>query len=148
MEMQEDEGTEKKFTIMPNTTNGWINSNKVWMQPDDDADLLCGACDEEHSHIKPCQDGGNHSLLLHEMACALDVSAVERDKPFRWMANETQSKLATKVQSNSVLAIGTRKGSPPMFVQLPSVRPKGDTRFCFSLKTTKTMEDECLYDSD
>ena len=136
MEMQEDEGREKIFTILPHTTNGWINSNKVWMQPDDDADLLCGACDEEHSYIKPCQDGGNHSLLLHEMACALAVSAVERDKPFRWMANETQNKVASKVQSNSVLATGTREISPLIFVPRPSVRPRGDTRFCFSLKTT------------
>ena len=41
-EMTNEEGKEKKFTILPNTTNGWINSNKVWMQPDDDAELLCG----------------------------------------------------------------------------------------------------------
>ena len=59
-EMQLAEISEKKFTILPNETTNWINSNKMWLQPEDEAESLCQACGEEHSQIEPCKDGGCH----------------------------------------------------------------------------------------
>ena len=84
----------KEFTIMPNKTTHWLNSNKIWMQPEDEDASLCQVCEQEHSQIEPCSNGGQHSLLGHQMACALAVSAVETDRPFRWASYSSQE-LAT-----------------------------------------------------
>ena len=84
----------KEFTIMPNKTTHWLNSNKIWMQPEDEDASLCQVCEQEHSQIEPCSNGSQHSLLGHQMACALAVSAVETDKAFRWASYSSQ-KLAT-----------------------------------------------------
>ena len=127
----------KEFTIMPNETNYWLNSNKIWMQPKDEDDSLCQTCETEHSQITPCSSGGQHSLLGHQMACALAVSAVEPDKPFRWASYSSQE-LATSgaAQSMSVLVAGTRTGvrSPPIFMDRAA---RKDTRFCYSVKAKK-----------
>ena len=40
-EMQLTDISEKNFTIMPNGTAGWVNSNEMWLQPDDETDSLC-----------------------------------------------------------------------------------------------------------
>ena len=139
----------KEFTIMPNETNYWLNSSKIWMQPKDEDDSLCQTCETEHSQITPCSSGDQHSLLGHQMACALAVSAVEPDKPFRWASYSSQE-LATSgaAQSMSVLVTGTRTGvrSPPIFMDRAA---RKDTRFCYSVKAKKTETEDktCLYDT-
>ena len=142
-EIQQQDVKDKNFTILPNDTEYWMNSNKIWMEPKDDADSLCSNCNESHATITPCLDGQNHSMLLHQMAVDMATSAVERDKPCRWMSYETQKKIA----SNTELPMATRQRCNTIVVERPATRPKGDIRFCYNLKA-KTMEDEILYDSD
>ena len=103
-----------EFTIMPNKTKYWLKISKIWMQPEDEDDSLCQTCEVEHSQIVLCSDGGQHSLLGHQMACALAVSAVDPDNPFRWASYSSQELATTGVQSMSVLTTGVR--SPPIFV--------------------------------
>ena len=142
-EIQQNDVKDKKFTILPNDTEFWISSNKIWMELEDDADSLCSNCDESHSTITPCLGGDSHSMLLHQMACDMATSAVERDKPCRWMAYATQKKIAAETE----LPTGTRKRCGAIVVERPVTRPKGDVRFCHNVNA-KTMEDAILYDSD
>ena len=107
----------KEFKILPNKTNSWVRSDKIWLQPEDEDHSLCQTGEEGHSHIEPCSNGGQqsqHSLLGHQMACALVASAVDPDNPFRWASYSSQGQAATGVQSMSVLTTGVR--SPPIFV--------------------------------
>ena len=113
------------------------------MAPKDDADSLCSNCDESHSTITPCLGGDSHSILLHQMACAMATSAVERDNPCRWMTYATQKKIAAETD----LPTGTRQRCGAIVVERPATRPKGDIRFCHNVNA-KTMEDAILYDSD
>ena len=59
------------FMLVPNKTQYWIKNNKIWLQPEDEDGTLCQHCDEGHSHITPCSDGGQHSLLSQQMASAV-----------------------------------------------------------------------------
>jgi len=142
-EIQQHDVKDKNFTILPNDTEYWMNSNKMWMEPEDDADSLCSNCNESHATITPCLDGQNHSMLLHQMAVDMATSAVERDKPCGWMSHATQKQIA----ANTELPVATRQRCNTIVVERPATRPKGDIRFCYNLKA-KTMEDEILYDSD
>ena len=115
-------------------------------------DSLCQTCETEHSQITLCSNRGQHSLLGHQMACALAVSAVEADKPFRWVSYSSQELATSGVQSMSVLVTGTYTRtcvrSLPIFMDR-AARNSKDTRFCYSMKA-KTMETEdkmCLYDT-
>ena len=38
----------KEFIIMPNKTTHWLNSNKIWMQPEDEDASYCQVCEQEH----------------------------------------------------------------------------------------------------
>ena len=51
--------------LAPNKTKFWIKNNKIWLQPEGGEDTLCQNCNEGHSIITPCSDGGQHSLLLN-----------------------------------------------------------------------------------
>ena len=137
---------DRGFALVPNKTPWWIKNNKAWLQPANDAESLCQTCDEGHSHIAKCSDGGCHSKLTHEMACALATSAVETAQPFTWLPYETQTR-----QSNSlsVLVTGTRnRDTRGMEVKLPATRAEAaGGRFCYTINA-KSMEDACLYDSD
>ena len=85
-------------------------------------------------------------MLLHEMASAMAVSAVESGRPFQWMAYKTQQQFATDVKSNAVLVTATRTRAPPIFVSRPATRTGMDARFCYNVNTKKM--DENLYDND
>ena len=62
-EMQVGDVTDTKFVIMPNETKYWVSSSHIWLQPEDEDDSLCANCDETHSQIAPCKNGGCHSML-------------------------------------------------------------------------------------
>ena len=124
------------------------------MQPEDDNEL-CQNCNVAHSHVKPCADGGSHSMLLHQMACEMATSAVEHASPFRWLSQETQKTIATEVKSITVLVNATRNGASPIYKSRPATRAQAaqmKTRFCYSVNTKpmgdKEAHDACLYDSD
>ena len=93
-------------------------------------------------------------MLLHEMASAMAVSAVESGRPFQWMAYKTQQQFATNVKSNTVQVTATRDRAPPIYKSRPATRAQAaqmETRFCYSVKANPMgdkEEDACLYDSD
>ena len=111
-------------------------------------DSLCQTCETEHSQITLCSNGGQHSLLGHQMACALAVSAVEPDKSFRCASYSSQELATSGAQSMSVLVTGTRTGvrSPPIFMDRAA---RKETRFCYSVNAKKmeTEDAACLYDT-
>ena len=54
-------------SVLPiNNTSHWLNRSKFWMQPEDDS-ILCTGCNAEHSAIKQCSGGGQHSMMPTEM---------------------------------------------------------------------------------
>ena len=86
-------------------------------------------------------------MLLHEMASAMAVSAVESGRPFQWMAYLTQHQFATNVKSNAVLVTATRQRAPPTYVHRPATKAEArETRFCYNVNAKKM--DACLYDND
>ena len=146
-QMQVSDVADTKFVIMPNETKHWVNSSRIWLQPEDEEDSLCATCDEAHSQITPCEKGGCHSMLTHDMANAMAVSAVESGRPFQWMAYLTQHQFAANVKSNAVLATATRQRAPPIYVNRPATRAaEKETQFCYNVNAKKM--DACLYDND
>ena len=89
-EVQPSDITGQKFNLIPNDTGYWMCNNKVWLQPEDDNDQMCTSCNEGHSVIQPCKDGAHHSGLIHQMALEMSASAVEEQRPFKWMSYGTQ----------------------------------------------------------
>ena len=89
-EVQPSDITGQKFNLIPNNTGYWVCNNKVWLQPEDDNDLMCTNCNEGHSIIQPCKNGAQHSGLIHQMALEMSASAVEEQRPFKWMSYGTQ----------------------------------------------------------
>ena len=146
-EMQVGDVAGTKFVIMPNETKHWVNSSRIWLQPEDEEDSLCATCDEAHSQITPCEKGGCHSMLTHDMANAMAVSAVESGRPFQWMPYLTQHQFDNNVNSNAVLVTPTRQRAPPIYVQRPATQAAArETRFCYNVNAKKM--DACLYDND
>ena len=138
------------FTLVPNKTQYWMKNNKIWLQPADEDTTLCQNCDEGHSHIRPCNDGGQPSLLGQQMASALAASSVDPNNPFKWISYTSQVQASQDMQSNSVLATGTRVGSHPIFIMDRRARNQAqDTRFCFSINAKAQEESSfaCLYDT-
>ena len=105
----------RDFKLAPNKTNYWIKNNKIWLQPDGEEDTLCQHCDEGHSTITPCSDGGQHSLLSQQMVLALAASSQDPSNPLKWASYASQVQATPDVQESSVLATGTRVGSPPVY---------------------------------
>ena len=148
-EMQVGDVKDRNFVIMPNETENWVKSSQIWLQPEDEGDSLCTKCDATHSQIVPCADRSCHSMLLHEMASAMAVSAVESGRPFQWMAYKTQQQFATDVNSNAVLVTATRDRAPPIYKSRPATRAQAaqmETRICYNVNAKKL--DENLYDND
>jgi hypothetical protein len=145
-ELQMADVKDRGFSLVPNKTTWWIKNNKTWLQPANDGESLCQNCEEGHSHITKCSDGGCHSKLTHEMACALATSAVETAQPFTWLPYETQTRQANSL---SVLVTGTRnKDTRRVEIKLPATRAEAaGGRFCYTINA-KSMADACLYDSD
>ena len=88
-------------------------------------------------------------MLLHEMASAMAVSAVESGRPFQWLAYKTQQQFATDVNSNAVLVTATRDRAPPIYKSRPATRAQAaqmETRFCYNVNAKKL--DENLYTND
>ena len=131
------------FKLVPTKTQHWLKNNKIWLQPEDEDTSLCQNCEEGHSHITPCNDGGQHSLLGQQ---------IDSNNLFNWVSYATQKQASQDVQSNSVLATGTRVGSPPFFVVDRRARRRAqDARFCFSIKESNAKDANSfafLYDSD
>ena len=64
----------------------------LWLQPEHDGETMCSVCEEGHSTITPCENvGGSHSELTKSMGIELTASAVETDRPFRWVSYEMQA---------------------------------------------------------
>ena len=105
----------EEFKLAPNKTNYWLQNNKIWLQPEGEGESLCQNCDEGHSHITPCSDGGQHSLLSQQMASALAASSRDPNVPLKWASYASQVRATRDGQGSSVLATGTRAGSPPVY---------------------------------
>ena len=121
----------KEFTTLPTETNCWIKSSKIWLQPEgEDESTPCQTCEEGHSHLTPCSNVGQPSLLGNQMARALAASAVDPDNPFRWVSHSSQQHDFSDVQSMSVLTSATRVRNPPIFVDRLARQRFKDTRFC------------------
>ena len=89
MQMRDLEGHD--LTLMPNETLHWVSNCKIWLQPEHDEETMCSVCDEGHSTITPCENGGgSHSELTKSMGIELTASAVEPDRPFRWVSYAMQ----------------------------------------------------------
>ena len=101
--------------LAPNKTQFWMKNNKIWLQPEGDDDTVCKNCHEGHSVITPCNDGGQHFLLLKNMVSDLAVSSTHPDVPLKWASHATQVQATQEVQERSVLATGTRVGNPPKY---------------------------------
>ena len=145
--MQVSDMTDQNFVLIPNNTGNWVCSNKVWLQPEDNdtSMTLCANCKEGHSTIKLCKNGERHSGMLHQMALEMSISAIEEQRPFRWMPYGVQvQKEAT--ETDVPLTTATRTRFPVIARRRPATRAE-DTRSCYSINA-KTMEDACLYDSD
>ena len=104
-----------RFTLAPNETQFWLQNNKIWLQPEGEGDSLCQNCDEGHSHITPCSDGGQHSSLSQQMASALAASSRDPNVPLKWASYMSQMQATREIRESQVLATGTRVGSPPMY---------------------------------
>ena len=92
-----------------------MKNNKIWLQPEGDDDTLCKNCYEGHSVITPCSDGGQYYFLLKQMVSDLAISSQHPDVPLKWASYATQVQATQAVQESSVLATGTRVGSPPKY---------------------------------
>ena len=149
-ELSVSEIKSKDFTLIPNKTNYWLKNNKTWLQPEDEDEALCQHCDEGHSHITPCSDGGQHSLLSQQMASALAASSRDPNDPLKWAPYASQMQATPDVQASSVLATGTRAGSTPMYAMDRRARKAA----CSSItaKACVKAKDEnmysCLYGYD
>ena len=114
-ELPESEMESEDLHLAPNKTRFWMKNNKNWLQPEGDEDSLCRNCNEGHSIITPCSDGGQHSLLLKHMVSDLATSSQHPNVPMKWASHAAQVQATQDVQS-SVLATGTRVvGSPPKY---------------------------------
>ena len=141
----------EKFTLAPNETSFWIQNNKIWLQPEGEEDSLCQNCDEGHSHITPCSDGGQHSSLSQQMASALAASSRDPNVPLKWASYKSQMQATREIRESQVLATGTRVGSPPMYRMDRMARKAACSSV--TVKTCKPARDTnmyaCLYeDSD
>jgi hypothetical protein len=138
------------FHLVPNETNYWILNNKVWLQPENEQDTMCQNCDEGHSHLAPCSDGGQHSLLSHHMASTLAASSKDPNPPLRWASYKAQLAATLDVNESSVLAVGTRVGSPPVYYMDRRARKAACSSI--SAKTCVAAKDanmySCLYNDD
>ena len=141
-EVTPSDTTGQKFNLIPNDTGYWMCNNKVWLQPEDDNDHTCTNCSEDHSIIRPCKDGAHHSGLIHQMALEMGASAVEEQRPFKWMSYGTQVQ-KDAVDANVNLATATRKNLP-VFTRVRPATWEADTRFCYSVNA-KTVDNACKY---
>lgn len=80
----------RDFNVAPNKTNYWIKNKKIWLQPEGEEGTLCQHCDEGHSTITPCSDGGQHLLLSQQMALALAASSQDPNNPLKWASYASQ----------------------------------------------------------
>ena len=154
-EMQLCEISETKFTIMPNETQHWMNSNKMWLQPEGEADSLCLMCNEGHSQFEPCEDGGCHSMLPHTMACELAASAVETERKFRWVPYRTQVQHDATTGAKVMATRADRSMAAQVITPRPATRAAAGlscNNYCTTVEKVKEKreEDACsyLYDSD
>ena len=135
----------KTFILIPNHAGNWMCCNKVWLQPEDDETTMCTNCQEGHSIIKPCKLGGRHSGILHQMAMEMSISAVEEQRPFRWMPYGVQVQ-RDAIEANVSLATATRTRFPVFTRARPATRAE-DTRFCYSVRA-KTVDNACEYNTN
>ena len=130
----------------------WINSNKMWLQPEGETDSLC---DEGHSQIEPCEDGGCHSMLPYTMACELAASAVETERKFRWVTYGTQVQHDAQAEAKVMATRVDRRMAMQVIMPRPATRAAAGLS-CNSYSAIvqkvkeKREEDACsyLYDSD
>ena len=80
--------------------------------------------------------------MLHQMALEMSISAIEEQRPFRWMPYGVQ----VQKEANVSLTTATRTRFPVIDRRRPATRTE-DTRFYYNV-IAKTKEDACLYDSD
>ena len=127
-----------------------MKNNKVWLQPENVNETMCQNFDDGHSQITPCGDGGQHSLLSHQMASALAASSKDPNNPLKWASYAAQMVATQDVQANSVLATGTRVGSPPVYFMDRRARKVAcssiTAKACVKAKDANMYS--CLYDSD
>ena len=73
-------------------------------------ETMCSVCDYGHSTITPCENGGgSHSELTKSMGIELTASAVEPDRPFRWVSYAMQvQKDALQVAMPKRLMLATK----------------------------------------
>jgi hypothetical protein len=149
-ELPASEIKQGNFHLVPNETIYWILNNKVWLQPENESDTMCRNCDEGHSQLTPCSDGGQHSLLSHHMASTLAASSKDPNPPLRWASYKAQLVAALDVHESSVLAVGTRVGSPPAYRMDRRARKAACSSI--SAKTCVAAKDanmySCLYNDD
>ena len=94
----------EEFKLVPNETNYGLQTNNIWLQPEGEEESLCQNCDEGHSHITPCSDGGQHSSLSQQMASALAASSRYPNVPLKWSSCASQVRATQDVQESQVLA--------------------------------------------
>ena len=139
-EINASDMADQTFPLIPNDTGNWMCCNKVWLQPEDDDTTMCTNCQEGHSVIKPCKLGGRHSGILHQMAMEMSISAVEEQRPFRWMPYGVGVQREA-IDANVSLTTATRTRFPVFTRERPATRAQ-DARFCYRV-SAKKMENVC-----